>query len=935
LETSLGGGKTHSLIALYHAAHSGVDPLLLGDFVDRKNILKAPVQRIATFIGDRVDGRTLPEVDGIKAKTLWGYLALQLGGPQAYDRIKADDEDRIAVGADTFAEIIGDEPTLIMIDEIPRYLEVVKGIVVGGNTLANQTVTFIVALIAAVKQKQKSVFVLTTTETTDVFGDEVSALNSAILDVFGRDEEAFRPTGSADLAAILRRRLFEATPPPSVAKAVAAEYVATAAAITSANGTLTNDASGPGWGQLVQNSYPFHPSVIEVLGNRLATIPRFQRTRGALRLVALALQHLWAKRPTNNPSLIHLHHLALDNPEIIEDVTSRIDRDEFEPVIKADIAAPSGSPRSHAEQIDATLGTTDGTHIATTIYYWSLTRDIPGVHENALLTSVLEPGLDLPRYQRALEKLSSDPQEAAWYLTLDPSAGYRFGTEPSPTKVLQDFENAISPHEVTTTATSILEDIFKRALGIRVQYLWQTNAIADNTVDCTLGIYHWDSFPGQKGGLNTEEPLPQAIVNAWTTAPAGGPRLAQNRLLFLAPDQASHADMLRTVRSHIARKQLVNSNDHMRRFNDAQAADLRSRAQTAALEAKVAVAAHMSILIVPDNNKLQVINLAPPSRDNFGANQTDRVIDQLKSDERVYVSGSKPPSVHMLKQKLGTFFDTPQTTADLLTKFATRTNLKIVLDPDPILQAIRNGIENGDWDYHDTVANTWATKQKPSGANIRIDAATYIEPAGSAPAPKPVACLFCGEVHVPGQIGCKSSGGGGTNGTGGSGGAGTPVKREFVGIGAPAETLVNLLAEAADASQEIREMRVYVEESDKAQVARQLNQLATLVPAGTKGLIARYDVSVEIALTGSNDSFVASFVGSDSEFGQWAKAALTTALNRPNNRDSVLKAALSVEFDTPQTSNSPEITAVIKRAGDTGPSQANITLSSESVRQPA
>lgn len=604
---------------------------------------------------------------------------------------------------------------------------------------------------------------------------------------------------------------------------------------------------------------------------------------------------------------------------------------------------PPGSSRAvthrveceHAEQIDATLGTADGTHIATTIYYWSLTRDIPGVHENVLLTSVLEPGLDLPRYQRALEKLSSDPQEAAWYLTLDPSAGYRFGTEPSPTKVLQDFENAISPHEVTTTATSILEDIFKRALGIRVQYLWQTNAIADNTVDCTLGIYHWDSFPGQKGGINTDEPLPQSIVNAWTTAPTGGPRLAQHRLLFLAPDQASHADMLRAVRSHIARKQLVASNDHMRRFNETQAAELRSRAQTAALEAKVAVAAHMSVLIVPDNNKLRVINLAPPSRDNFGANQTDRVIDQLKSDQLVYVSGSPPPSAHMLKKKLGTFFDRPQTTSDLLTKFATRTDLKIVLDQDPILQAIRSGVENGDWDYHDTVVNTWATKQKPSGANIRIDATTYVEPAGSAPTPKPVACLFCGEIHAPGQIACKSLGTGGGNGNGGSGGSGAPVKREFNGSGAPAETLVKLLAEAADASQEIRRLRVHVDESDKAQVARQLNQLATLVPAGTKGLSARYAVSVEIALAGTNDSFLATFAGGDNEFGQWAKTALTTALNRPNNRDAVLKATLFVEFDAPQTSSSPEITAMIKRASDTGPSQANITFSCESVEQPA
>lgn len=930
LETSLGGGKTHSLIALYHAAHSTISKEILADFVDEKNILSKPITRIAALIGDRVSGNTLPPIDGITPKTLWGYLALQLGGANAYERIKNDDESRTAIGANDFEIVLGDDPTLIMLDEIGRYLTVAKGIVVGAKTLADQTVAFIMALIAAVKAKKNAVLVLTTTETTDVFGDEIAELIGDIQSLYARDEQIIRPTGDADLAAILRRRLFESTPSPSVVATVADEYTKVAQVVTAANATLTNEASGPAWSQQLQNSYPFHPSVIQVLGNRLSTIPRFQRTRGALRLVALALQHLWAHRSEESPSLIHLHHLRLDNSALVEDVTSRIDRSEFKPVIEADIAASPGKPKSHAEQIDGTLGTHDGSHIATTIYYWSLTRDIPGVHENALLTSVLEPGLDLPRYHRALELLANDPHSAAWYLTLDPSAGYRFGTEPSPTKVLQDFENAVAHHDIETAATGILEELFKRSLGIRVQYLWQSNAIADNTTDCTLGVYHWDSFPGSKG-INTEMPLTPTITSAWSTAPNGGPRLAQNRVLFLAPDEASHADMLRAVRSHIARKRLVNSGDHMQRFTDAQSADLKTRAQAAALEAKVAVAAHMSVLIVPNNGKLQVINLAPPSRDNFGSNQTDRIIDQLKSDDRVYVSGSRPPSAHMLKQKLGAFFESPQSTADLLTKFATKTDLKIVLDADPILETIRFGISSGDWDYHDTVTDTWATQVKPTGANIRIDSMTYLEPAGSAPAPSVAPCPFCNAVHAPGQVSCG------------------PIVSPFVpplqpaspsdrvlsSSGAPAETLTKLLAQATENGQQIRELRMALEEHDKTQVARQLGQLATLAPSGTKGLSIRYQVAVDIALAGSADNFHATYAGSDGEFAQWVKSAFTTAFNRPNNRDAVLKATLIVVFDAHQTTASSEIMAIIKRARDTGPSHVTITLSSESIGQPA
>lgn len=926
LETSLGGGKTHSLIALYHAAHCTLPKALLADFVDDKNILDKPVDRIAAFIGDRMSGSSLSPVDGVTPKTLWGYLALQLGGPTAYALVKADDEARTAVGADIFEPIIGDQPTLIMLDEIARYLAVAKGVVVGAKTLADQTVAFIMALIAAVKAKKNAVLVLTTTETTDVFGDEVAELVGDIQSLYARDEQIIRPTGNADLAAILRRRLFETTPAAAVAGAVAAQYVAAAQAFTAADITLTSDASGPSWAGQIQSDYPFHPSVIEVLGNRLATIPDFQRTRGALRLVALALQYLWAHRPGASPALIHLHHLRLDNAMLVEDVTSRINRSEFKPVIDADIAASPGKPKSHAEKIDETLGTHDASHIATTVYFWSLTRDIPGVHDNALLTSVLEPGLDLPRYQRALELITSDPHAAAWYLTQDPTAGYRFGTEPSPSKVLQDFEDAVSHHDVTTTATTILEDVFKRSLGIRVQYLWQSSAIADNTTDCTLGIYHWDSFPGNKG-VDPEQPLPSAIQTAWSTSPNGGPRLAQNRVLFLAPDEASHADMLRAVRTHIARNRLIGSTDHMKRFNDAQGADLKARAQAAALLAKVAVAAHMSVLIVPENGKLRTINLAPPSRENFGSNQTDRIIDQLKSDERVYVSGSRPPSTHLLKQKLGAFFDQPQTTADLLTKFATKTDLKIVLDADPILQAIRTGVSNGDWDYHDTVTDAWATREKPTGANIRIDGSTYIEPRGSAPSPVAAPCPFCHQVHAPGQIECVQ-------------GASPippvpslPVAQVLVDSGAPAETLIKLLGRTAESGTLVKELRVALVETDKDKASMQLSQLASLALSGTKGLTIRYEIEGTVALAGSADHFQASFAGGAADFTQWARGAFTQAFQRPNNRDAVLKAAMLVTFDTPQSAGSAEINAIIKRARDTGPSHVTITITPEGIGQ--
>jgi predicted AAA+ superfamily ATPase len=127
LETNLGGGKTHNLIALLHAARGHLDPVRAAEFMDPALLPREPVDQVGAFVGVTSGAQSFPEVAGIAPRTVWGYLALQVGGAEGYQLVRRDDETLTAPGSDALKRLLGGRPSLIMIDEIARYYRVAKG----------------------------------------------------------------------------------------------------------------------------------------------------------------------------------------------------------------------------------------------------------------------------------------------------------------------------------------------------------------------------------------------------------------------------------------------------------------------------------------------------------------------------------------------------------------------------------------------------------------------------------------------------------------------------------------------------------------------------------------------------------------------------------------------------------------------------------------
>ncbi|MFC6127915.1 DUF499 domain-containing protein [Mycolicibacterium llatzerense] len=915
LETNLGGGKTHNLIALYHAVRGGLRPDQAAELMDPKLLPKTPIKQVGVFVGTSAGASSFPAIDGVAAKTIWGYLALQLGGKAGYQIVRADDEALTAPGSDAIKRLLGDEPSLILIDEIARYYAVAKGVEVGQTTLAGQTTAFLMALMEAVDALPHAALVITTTGLTDAFGDNTADVLTAIdeaRELMARKELVLRPSGEADLPKILARRLFEPIP-AGVATRVAKNYADAAEAAFNSGLDLPEGMTTAGWASEVTNTYPFHPAFIRVLDKRLSTIPNFQRTRGALRLLARVVRELWHEKP-EGAQLIHLHHVNLADKVIAEELSSRLERAAYEPVIRADIATQGGE-RSHADAIDQHMGNHYARRLATGIYLYSLTRDVPGVPASELYGATLSPGDDPNLIQRSLDALES----ACWYLHAD-IRGFRFSTEASLVKLIQEAETEISITKARTEATSILAQRFKDA-ALKVKRAWEDAKVPDSDEDAWLVIVHWDEF-GDHRGVDPHTAIPAKVKELWDRTPSGGIREYRNRLVILAPSLATHEAMVRSVRTRLALAALEGNPDVLAALTPDKREELKNRRKESDLLAQIAVCNHMNVLYVPTAGGLESIELDIVTQASARPNQTDAILDRLASMDKTLTAGSKPLDPGYVKTKLGELLQKPQPTKELIRAFARRTDLKMVLDRAQLVALVGAGVRNGVWEYHDPERGDegWATKDHPNTA-VRLAEDTFIYPPGSAPPPKQLACPFCGASH-PGTTCAGGGGGGGT----------TPPPPPapgtlFTGAGSAGKAFADARASAAEASRhDLNEISVTIDHVGPG-AGTELTRLHTVVNPGTLGATLHYDVDATIALSDPNDSIQIRFHGSPTEY-----APLREALKQLlGPRQATLKASVTAHWEGSIPLSGEAVNGIAQAATDTGPTKCAIAITTEAT----
>ena len=229
LQTNFGGGKTHSMLALYHLFSGVPHGNLPGvdDLMQEAGTPQLPAVNRVVLVGKPDFSRATPVVkaDGTEVRTLWGELAWQLGlrsgGPtearKAYERVRADDE-RATNPGDTLRELLNDYgPTLILIDEWVAYArQLHEDADLPAGSFETQF-TFAQALSESAKLANNCLLVISlpASEGTDAsVAEEVGGIRgreslNSLRNVIGRLESSWRPASAEESFEIVRRRLFQ------------------------------------------------------------------------------------------------------------------------------------------------------------------------------------------------------------------------------------------------------------------------------------------------------------------------------------------------------------------------------------------------------------------------------------------------------------------------------------------------------------------------------------------------------------------------------------------------------------------------------------------------------------------------------------------------------------------------------------------------------
>lgn len=548
LRTPFGGGKSHSLVALYHLARSRAEALAGSNLKDLPDPGPVRVAVLPCADLNSAEGRRVPE--GFKIRTLWGELAYRLGGADAYQAVRASDEALAAPGGQAIEAMLRgpkSEATLILADEVLVYVASAMAIQARETTLGRQTMAFLQQLTEAVADDPRAVLVYSLQASIgEAVGEE--GLLQALDKLVGRVDARRVPVQDREVREIIRRRLFKSLGSEVERTRVADAYVAAWRRYAAAGGQPDTDRIETEARMLREDiitSYPFHPSMIRLMYERWGSLPSYQRTRGALQFLGAVVHVLFHRG--HSGALIAPGDIPLDDPDVRNEFYRQIgERDKWDSVIDADIA----TDRARAKRVDrrigdmspallqARVGSTTATAIA--LYSFGVRKDDQrGVTQQELIASCLRPGVEAPSLEAALNELRE------MLLHLHATGGrYRLDTIPSLIKIVEEAEETVEGEALIGKIRNILGELFKPPTGI----LWPDGAarIPDDQRHFLLAYMplEWAEYaPAQA------ESSARALLQTRAT---GGKRHFKNGVGFVLPSRVQ-ADQARTQ----ARKSLA------------------------------------------------------------------------------------------------------------------------------------------------------------------------------------------------------------------------------------------------------------------------------------------------------------------------------------------------------------------------------------------
>ena len=698
LQTAFGGGKTHTLLAVYHLACrqcpteklAGIPPLL-----DAAGVTTLPTARVAVIDGIKFSP-SLPRshAAGTTVNTLWGDLAVQLLGAEGYALLAEADQAGTSPGKDALTTLLQRAaPCVVLLDELVAYVRQLEpGKSYPGGTF-DSNITFIQALTEAMKGVPNAMLLASLPQSeTEAAGTQGQRALDVLEKYFGRVESVWKPVAAEESFEIVRRRLFDTVGDPAQVRATARVF----GELYRQNPTkFAAEAQEARYEERITQSYPIHPEVFDRLYEDWSTLDKFQRTRGVLQYMAIVIHRLWNsndKDPLIMPGSVPLDDAVVRNKSI------HYLPNGWEPVIEREIDGPR-STTFEIDGHDTRFGAVQAARrVARTIFLGSAPSNaaqaVRGIRVEDILLGTVQPGQAVGTYEDVIKRL----RDRLHYLYGEKDS-YWFDTRPN---LRREMESRKANLKEADDVLPLLRDRVGRVLNKNNHFAGTHIFTPSSDVPDDFGLGpRLVLLPPSAGYRRNDDGAALLAATELLEKRGDAPRLKRNRLIFLAPDGDAVQRLRDAARTYLAWRGIVDDVQQRRMDLGTYQADQAKRAMDTAEDSlKQMVRETYRWLLVPTEEmqrgklvlRWEAVSVSPAS-----PNLVDEIENKLKEEEWVVYAWSPVHLSRMLEQW---YFKDGRTEVSALKVWQDCCHylyLPRLLNSDVFVQAVTAGCAKREW----------------------------------------------------------------------------------------------------------------------------------------------------------------------------------------------------------------------------------------------
>ncbi|MCL1887243.1 MAG: DUF499 domain-containing protein [Betaproteobacteria bacterium] len=566
LKTAFGGGKTHSMLALYHIMRGqiSVDKIpSIKPILQRVGISALPKANVAVLVGTALapaKSRRPNTMPGITINTLWGEMAAQLaesaGKPSLYDYVKEADKKGVSPGSEALKNLFNAcSPCLILMDELVNYAKKLYGASDLPAGTFDNFIVFIQEITEAAGASKNSLVVASIPESEiEIGGPAGKTALETIEHTFGRKESIWKPVAANEGFEVVRRRLFLGCKKTDERDAVCAEF---SRMYAENQGDFPLESKELEYKERMISCYPIHPEIFDRLYEDWATLERFQRTRGVLRLMAAVIHELWM---ANDASLMIMPgSVPLDVPNVRDELTRHL-AEGWNALVDHEVDGKNSIPYQKDKSNPRFGGRLAARRIARTIMLGSAptVRDqrVRGIEASRIRLGAVQPGENIANFNDALSTL----QVSLAYLYANPSGDrFWYDTRPTLRKTVEDRATQVAPSDVEYEIETRLHRLRKEPpfAGIHICPSSSLDVPDEQAVRLVV-LRPADEYKTTDQNNRAMNAAVDILNNRGTS-----PRIFRNMLAFVAPDQNYMQSLKQEVRLFLAWKSVKDDSEDL------------------------------------------------------------------------------------------------------------------------------------------------------------------------------------------------------------------------------------------------------------------------------------------------------------------------------------------------------------------------------------